>query len=195
MGVTWLIIPVRFREAVAGNFYATGLNTMPSVKIDFETLQVTDLGNPVGCKYGMTLDLDGNVWAGACFGEGVYYWDSQTNLWTTLPDSGGTRVNGIMADADGNVWGAGSSPCRLVHIDAASKTYVSKNIPLPGCSNPWGVSIDFEGYVWVVDMGANKAFKVDPDTYQVVAEVAGFQNPYTYSDMTGAALKAQINPQ
>ncbi len=178
-----------------GNFFATGLNQMPSVKIDFETLQVTDLGNPVGCKYGMTLDLNGFVWNGACFGEGVYYRDPDNMQWTTMPDSGGTRVNGIMADADGNVWGAGSSPCRLVHIDAETKTYVNKNIPLPGCVNPWGVSIDFQGYVWVVDMSANKAFKVDPDTYQVVAEVTGLQNPYTYSDMTGVALKNQIVPQ
>ncbi|MEZ4382568.1 MAG: DUF4215 domain-containing protein [Nannocystaceae bacterium] len=178
-----------------GNFYATGLNTMPSVKIDFETLEVTDLGNPTGCKYGMTLDTNGFVWNGACFGEGVHYRDPNSNTWTTLPDSGGTRVNGIMADADGNVWGAGSNPCRLVHIDAETKTYVNKNIPLPGCTNPWGVSIDFQGYVWVVDMSANKAFKVDPDTYEVVAEVTGLQNPYTYSDMTGIALAQQVKPQ
>lgn len=178
-----------------GNFYATGLNTAPTIKIDAQTLQLTNLGNPNGCKYGMTLDGNGDIWAGACFGEGVYHWDHNTNVWTTLPNSGGTRVNGIMADADGNVWGAGSSNCRLVHIDVQSKTYVNNSIPLPGCSNPWGVSIDFEGYVWVVDMSASRAFKVDPDTYQVVAQVTGLVGPYTYSDMTGVALKQQVQPQ
>jgi len=179
----------------AGNFYATGLNTAPTIKIDAVTLELTDLGNPNGCKYGMTLDGNGDIWSGACFGEGVYHWDHNTKIWTTLPNSGGTRVNGIMADADGNVWGAGSSSCRLVHIDVQSKAYVNTNIPLPGCSNPWGVSIDFEGYVWVVDMSANVAFKVDPMTYETVATVTGLVNPYTYSDMTGAALKQQVIPQ
>jgi len=179
----------------AGNFYVTGLNTAPTIKIDAVTLQLTNLGNPAGCKYGMTLDNNGDIWAGACFGEGVYHWDHNNNVWTTLANSGGTRVNGIMADADGNVWGAGSSGCRLVHIDIQSKTYVNNNIPLPGCSSPWGVSIDFEGYVWVVDMSASVAFKVDPMTYQVVATVGGLVGPYTYSDMTGVALKQQIVPQ
>ncbi len=179
----------------AGNFYATGLNTSPTVKIDAETVEITDLGNPNGCKYGMTLDGNGDIWAGACFGEGVYHWDHVDNTWTTLPNSGGTRVNGIMADADGNVWGAGSNGCRLVHIDVETESYVNNNIPLPGCSSPWGVSIDFEGYVWVVDMSASKAFKVDPETYEVVAEVGGLVGPYTYSDMTGVALKQQVMPQ
>jgi len=177
-----------------GNFYVTGLNQAPTVKIDFETMELTNLGNPNGCKYGMTLDTNGDIWSGACFGEGVYHWNHENNQWTTLPNSGGTRVNGIMADADGNVWGAGSNGCRLVHIDVESKTYVNNNIPLPGCSNPWGVSIDYQGYVWVVDRG-NIAFKVDPDTYEVVATVTGLVSPYTYSDMTGVALKQQTIPQ
>ncbi|MCB9702991.1 MAG: hypothetical protein H6711_13940 [Myxococcales bacterium] len=179
----------------AGNFYATGLNQSPAIKIDAQSLQITDLGIPNGCKYGMTLDGNGDIWAGACFGEGVYHWNHLDNTWTTLPNSGGTRVNGIMADAAGNVWGAGSSSCRLVHIDVETKSYVNTNIPLPGCSNPWGVSIDFEGYVWVVDMSASVAFKVDPETYQVVATVSGLVGPYTYSDMTGVALKQQVIPQ
>jgi hypothetical protein len=57
------------------------------------------------------------------------------------------------------------------------------------------VSIDAQGYVWVVDQGASKAFKVDPDTKAVVAEVGGLVSPYTYSDMTGAGINAQIFPQ
>ena len=72
---------------------------------------------------------------------------------------------------------------------------MSSTRPLPGCSNPWGVSIDIEGFVWIVDMTANAAFKIDPETYQTVATVTGLVGPYTYSDMTGAALNAQINPQ
>lgn len=50
------------------------------------------------------------------------------------------------------------------------------------------MSIDNEGYVWVVDK-ANQAFKVDPDTYEIKLIVSGLINPYTYSDMTGQGLQ------
>jgi cysteine-rich repeat protein len=178
-----------------GNFYASGLSNMPVVKIDAQTLQVTDLGIPQGCKYGMTLDAKGDMWVGGCNDSSVYHWDHLNNTWSNIGNAGGSRVNGIMADANGNVWGAGSGGCRLVHIDVETKTYVNNNIPIPGCSNPWGVSIDVEGFVWIVDRTANKAFKIDPDTYQVVAEVSGLVYPYTYSDMTGTALALQVIPQ
>ncbi|MDC0667594.1 hypothetical protein [Nannocystis radixulma] len=178
-----------------GDFFVTGLSTQPAIMVDAETLAVTNFGVPQGCKYGMTLDKNGNIWNGGCNDNSVYLYDMQTQAWSNIGNAGGSRVNGMMADGAGNVWGAGSSPCRLVHIDADSKTYVNNNIPIPGCSNPWGVSIDIEGFVWVVDMSANVAFKIDPVTYQTVLTVTGLVGPYTYSDMTGAALNAQINPQ
>ncbi|HEY8376156.1 MAG TPA: DUF4215 domain-containing protein [Nannocystis sp.] len=178
-----------------GDFFATGLSTQPAIMIDSETLQVTNFGIPNGCKYGMTIDASGNLWNGGCNDSSVYHYDMQTKQWSNIGFAGGSRVNGVMADGAGNVWGAGSNPCRLVHIDANSKTYINNNIPIPGCSQPWGVSIDIEGYVWIVDMTANKAFKIDPETYQLVLTVSGLVGPYTYSDMTGAALNAQINPQ
>lgn len=179
----------------AGDFFATGLSTGPVIKIDAQTLQLTDYGIPQnGCKYGMTLDIFGNIWVGGCNDSSVYHYDVANNLWSNIGNAGGSRVNGIMADKDGNVWGAGSDGCRLVHIDAASKTYVNNNIALPGCGAPWGVSIDIDGYVWVVDMNG-QAFKVHPETYQTEITVGGLVGPYTYSDMTGAALNAQVNPQ
>jgi streptogramin lyase len=142
----------------------------------------------------MSLDANGNIWNGGCIGGNVYVYDLQLGQWQDIGNAAGSRVNGVMADRNGNVWGAGSDPCRLVHIDAASRTFVNPSIPLPGCSQPWGVSIDVDGYVWVVDMGANMAFKVDPETYQVMLTVGGLINPYTYSDMTGAGLNLQVNP-
>ncbi len=179
----------------AGDFFFVGLGSLPSLKVDAMTYEVTNLGNPPGgCKYGMTLDYKGDLWAGGSCGQAVYHWNHLDNTWTTIAGSGGAWVLGVMADANGNVWGAGSNPCRLVQLDIETKTYVKNNIALPGCSQPWGVSIDFEGNVWVVDK-ANKAFKVDPDTYEILAVVTGLVGPYTYSDMTGIALAQQINPQ
>ncbi len=178
-----------------GDFFVTGLSTQPAISINAVTLAITDFGVPQGCKYGMTLDTNGNIWNGGCNDSSVYHYDMQAKAWSNIGNAGGSRVNGMMADADGNVWGAGSNPCRLVHIDAATKKYVNNNIPLPGCQAPWGVSIDIDGYVWVVDMSASLAYKVHPETYQVELTVKGLVGPYTYSDMTGAALNAQVNPQ
>jgi cysteine-rich repeat protein len=178
----------------AGDFFATGLNTQPAIKIDAKTLEITNFGIPQGCKYGMTLDNEGNIWNGGCIGGHVFTYNMQEAKWTDIGWAQGDRVNGVMADAEGNIWGAGSNPCRLVHVDAKTKSFVNANIPIPGCSSPWGVSIDYEGYVWIVDMG-NQAFKIDPDTYELKLTVTGLVNPYTYSDMTGAALKAQVIPQ
>lgn len=178
----------------AGDFFATGLNQGAAVKIDAVTLAVTDYGIPAGCKYGMTLDADGNIWNGGCIGGNMYVYDMAQGQWFDIGNAAGSRVNGVMADREGNIWGAGSDPCRLVHVDAKTRTYVNPSIPLPGCSSPWGVSIDVDGFVWVVDMSANMAFKVNPETYQVELTVGGLINPYTYSDMTGAGLNLQVNP-
>ncbi|PRQ07177.1 Vgb family protein [Enhygromyxa salina] len=179
-----------------GDLIVTGLNTDPVKHIDADDLTVTDLGNPANnCKYGMGLDQNGDIWVGHCFGEGISHYSFADEQWTTLPNPGGTRVNGVQADRDGNVWGAGSSPCRLVQVDVETKQYVNNNIPLPfDCSSPWGVSVDVEGFVWVVDMGSSKAYKVNPETYQTEITVSGLVGPYTYSDMTGSGLNLVVNP-
>jgi streptogramin lyase len=65
---------------------------------------------------------------------------------------------------------------------------LAPSINIPGAAVPVGVSIDVDGFVWVVDQAANAAFKVNPDTYQTVATTTGLNQPYTYSDMTGAGL-------
>jgi hypothetical protein len=67
-------------------------------------------------------------------------------------------------------------------------------IPLPGCDDPVGISIDADGYVWVVDRGADRAYKVDPGSHEVALTVEGLVGPYTYSDMTGSGLALVSNP-
>ena len=56
------------------------------------------------------------------------------------------------------------------------------------------MSIDFEGFVWVVDMGAHTAFKVNPVTHAIELTATGLVGPYTYSDMTGSGLNLVVNP-
>ncbi len=99
------------------------------------------------------------------------------------------------ARRDGNVWGAGGSPCRVVQIDAATETVIRNDIAVPGCgSDPRGISIDRDGYVWLVDMTSSQAFKIHPTTYDTEITVTGLVYPYTDSDMTGSGLNLVVNP-
>jgi streptogramin lyase len=176
----------------AGDFIATGYDGDKVVKIDAVTLEITDLGLPPGTyKYGMGVDGKGDVWIGSFAGaHNLYHYKSGEGQWVGL-GSGGGSILGVAIDKEGRVWGAGTGPCRLVEADSATDTYSNTNILLPGCSSPWGVSVDNEGYIWVVDKG-NKAFKVDPDTYEVKLVFDKLINPYTYSDMTGQGLQLVI---
>ena len=66
-------------------------------------------------------------------------------------------------------------------------------IPLPGSNTVKGVSVDIDGYVWAIRQGDTKAYKIDPNTYEL-EWYDGLNNPYTYSDMTGGALQNVICP-
>ena len=184
--------------AIDGNndFWVTGWGSNgPVVKIDGQTYQATHYGNPGGWIYGMGLDLDGNTWASGCGTPNVYRFDAQNQTWSTVANIGGSCLRGLQVDREGRAFIAKNGPCGLGVIDTQTLTVIQAHVNIPGCSTPVGVSIDAEGYVWVVDQGASAAFKIDPDTYAVVATVTGLVSPYTYSDMTGAGLNAQILPQ
>ena len=43
---------------------------------------------------------------------------------------------------------------------------------LTGSSQPWGMTFDDEGYMWVVDFAERKLFKVNPSTKAVVASIS-----------------------
>ena len=175
-----------------GDLFAVGYDNEVGVRIDSETLQITEIGNSPGqYKYGMGVDSNGNMWVGSFFGpHHMYFYDAQANKWEGIGNGGnpGSGALGVQIDQEGRVWGAANGPCRLIETDVATKKFIKTDIALPGCSSPWGVSIDNEGYVWVVDK-ANKAFKVDPDTYEIKLVVMGLVDPYTYSDMTGQGLQ------
>ena len=176
-----------------GDFIITGYYGDRVLVIDSETLEITDLQIPAefSGRYGMGVQGNGDIWIGAFTGaHNLYHYKWATKEWLGLGSANGS-ILGVAVDKEGRVWGAGTGPCRLVQADAATDTYTATNIALPGCGSPWGVSVDNEGYVWVVDK-ANKAYKVDPDTYAVELIVTELIGPYTYSDMTGQGLQLVI---
>ncbi len=177
-----------------GNFWVTGWQHDRAIRIDGETLEITDFGNPGVEFYGMALDAEGGLWVADRSDSGaVAHLDPFSGDWSVITEVGG-KTRGIQIDRDGQAWVAGNNPCRLVQVDTASESVVDNAIELPGCEQPVGISIDGDGYVWVVDRGADVAFKVDPDSHEVKETVGGLVGPYTYSDMTGSGLALVTSP-
>ncbi|MGB1014054.1 MAG: hypothetical protein ACPG4T_07975 [Nannocystaceae bacterium] len=176
-----------------GDLIAIGINKGPMVRIDAQTLQLEEFPVPdTADKYGLALDQNGNVWTSATnANDNMFHYDFDTEEWTALGSGGGDWLLGVAVDFEGRVWSAGTSPCRLVQADVDDVEYKNTHIELAGCGQPWGISVDNEGYIWVVDRDSI-AFKVDPDTHVVVATVTGLSEPFSYSDMTGLALQLVI---
>ncbi len=185
-----------------GDFWVIGWQLGPLVRIDGDTLEVERIEMPpppedTQWSYGMSLDQYGNPWI-ASSGAAAKY-DVQTGQWQ-FASTGNASMRGVMVDAEDRAWFAvdrvspSTGGCGLAVVDVKTMQVIASATALPGCVAPVGVSIDVEGYVWVVDQGANAAFKVDPDSYQLELSVQGLVSPYTYSDMTGAGLNLVVNP-
>jgi len=179
-----------------GDFWVSDRSGLTLSRVDAITLAVSTYAVPGSNAYGIGMDENGHPWIATYSvgpGDQVYRFDP---VLETFIGAGGIsgRYRGMNIDREGRAWVAGNSPCRLAQFDVATDSVVNDAIPLPGCSDPVGVSVDAEGYVWVVDRGASVAWKVDPATQLVVATVAGLVSPYTYSDMTGQGLNLVVNP-
>jgi hypothetical protein len=126
--------------------------------------------------YGMTVDAEGLVWLCS---QTAGRFDPETQMWQTAVVGGYT---GCMADAaeDGLLWMSTGQGVVGVNRD----TLVVEK--MWNAAGSYGISIDFEGYVWAVASGST-ASKIDPVTGQFWT-YNGLVGAYTYSDMTGYAL-------
>ena len=134
--------------------------------------------------YGMTVDEDGMVWLCRNY---VARFDPETESWTTASTGGYT---GCMADIgeDGLLWQASSGVNSVIGVNRDT-LQVEAMWPAGGA---YGISIDFEGYVWAVANGSTVS-KIDPVTGQYWT-YNGLVGAYTYSDMTGFALSSVGSP-
>ena len=151
------------------------------IKVDFEDLgyQIWDVPGNV-CSYGFTVDSLDRPWIGAFCG-GTTMFDPESEEWTTLNDIMGY---GLQEDANQTMWLGTYSPPGIRAIDINTME-VGAWIQLPTNSSR-GVSVDFYGYVWFVDM-QNSAWRINTEEESWEA-YTGLNSPYTYSDMTGWGL-------
>jgi streptogramin lyase len=162
-----------------GDFWGSQLGSsgrLIRVNRDDMSYDIWDTPNN-GSWYGMTVDSEGYVWL--CSST-VARFDPGDETFQTASVGGYT---GCMADAaeDGLLWmSSGGNGVVGVNRDTL---LVEKQWNAGGS---YGISIDFEGYVWAVANGST-ASKIDPETGQFWT-YNGLVGAYTYSDMTGYAL-------
>lgn len=175
-----------------GHAWFTGLRgELARVNTEQNPITVTRITQPGNIQsYGMTVDPDGNPWMGGCSGP-VSTYDLPSSQWITIP---GTQAchRGMAVDHDFHVWVASNSPCGLVEIDGKTRTLIAQH-SLAQCSTPIGVSVDVDGYVWLVDQ-AGWAWKIDTTNVAAMQQIIVEGNHYVYSDMTGGQLKSVSPP-
>ncbi len=174
------------------NLWMIGKDNAALFRVDFETMQVQRFEGPAGIErfYGIAMDKGGNPYVTAEFDNRLLRFDVDSESFEDVVTIDGT-LRGLAVDGDGDAWVATNEVCGLAHYDAAAGTVT--RVTLPECNIPVGVSIDIDGFVWVVDQWAGaapfgRAHKIDPDGYAIELTVEGLDTPYTYSDMTGAGL-------
>ena len=168
------------------NFWGSTLGSGGKlVFVDREDFSYQLWDTPTGPHwYGMTVDSEGYVWVCS---ETVGRFDPQTETFEQAVVGGHT---GCMAEPGpaGRLWLADTKG--LIAVDRHTLDVVET---CPDTNGSYGVSIDFDGYVWAV-AGGTAANRVDPENCDVTT-FDGLDGAYTYSDMTGVAVFGASGPE
>lgn len=170
------------------------------VAVDPETFAVTRVPLPeVVETYGISIDGLGRVIVAGQWNRrwrGVAAYDPVTERWsqsgTVQASPNDYPVRGIASSAS-SIWMAGRSPSEegaLFQFSVADLSLTETHI-LPTALDLVGVGIAFDGRVWGIAKGSNRAFRLDPGSGELESFPVG-QTPYTYSDFTGFGLNGLL---
>jgi len=180
------------------DFWGVTYSAGPLVHVRYDDMTFETIPLPIGSAYGFTVDAKGRSWVGGWDGN-LQRYDPMTKTWTkaNIPAQYPVLSRG-MNDVDGDLWIAALfEPQGLMRVNTDTAEFVEHigGNKLVGIETPTGASVDVQGKVWLVDQSKDGggAFVYDPKT-QAVQWVGGLNGPYTYSDMTGFALK-NVAPQ
>ena len=180
------------------DFWGVTYSAGPLVHVSYDNMMAETIPLPVGSAYGFTVDAKGRSWVGGWDGN-LQRYDPMTKTWTkaTIPPQYQVLSRG-MNDANGELWIAALfEPQGLMRIDTDTANFIEHigAATLVGIQEPTGASIDVQGKIWLVDQSKDGggAFVYNPMTKKATW-VGGLNGPYTYSDMTGYALK-NVAPQ
>jgi len=180
------------------DFWGVTYSQGPLVHVRYDNMTFETIPLPIGSAYGFTVDAKGRPWVGGWDGN-LQRYDPETKQWTkaNIPPQYQVLSRG-MNDVDGDLWIAALfEPQGLMRVNTDTANFVEHigADKLVGIQTPTGASVDVQGKVWLVDESKNNggAFVYNPATKEV-QWVGGLNGPYTYSDMTGYALK-NVAPQ
>ena len=170
------------------------------VAVDPETFDVTRVPLPENVvTYGISVDGLGRIIVAGEWGrrwKGVAAYDPVTDRWSqsgtlpTMPDQ--YSVRGIAASADA-IWVAGRSPrdeAALYELAVSDLSLTEMHV-VPRADEIVGVGVAFDGRVWGIAKGSNRAYRLDRETGDITSFPVG-ETPYTYSDFTGYGLNGLL---
>jgi sugar lactone lactonase YvrE len=137
-------------------------------------------------SYGLTSDTEGRIWVVSAALDKTARYDPETEQWDVLDGAG--HYGGATVSADGIVWVA-NYVSGIGGYDAETMELVYPVFnPAGDTGQVKGLSVDVDGYLWVIRRDSDKAVRLDPDNNFAAEVVSGFNKAYTYSDMTGGIL-------
>lgn len=131
-------------------------------RFDRVTKKMTEFTTRDG-PYGLAMDRDGNVWFCQASGQRVGRIDAGTGQVTELDLGRGSMPRRIAAAPDNTLWVVRYGDDKLTHIDAkTAKVIKSYDTPAGSRGNPYAVTVDGAGKVWVNEIGTDTVALFDP---------------------------------
>ena len=156
-----------------------------------------------GNTYGIAVDVNNIVWLAGGEQQQIHWFEPDTEALHTIPlGSSFGNARGVATTLDGFVFvGRHTWTCQnastartITKLNYNTKEIVQQ-IDLGGIKGTVGVAVDFDGFLWAINQCSSTAMKIQPETGDVIGEFPTGPAPYTYSDMTGFALKTVVAPQ
>ena len=176
-----------------GKLWIQGSGTLVSVDVKNGDTVTNHGSDP--CMYGITADARGFIYTSSS--NCVTRFNPKTGVRDRLTLAGANFLRGLTLDDKYNLWIADTGT-GLYHVDAsaappavagATTMVMKKHInALPPPRDYLGVGLDINATPWVVNEANAEVWKVNPTDYSFVRTAVG-ANPYTYSDITGSALR------
>jgi len=139
-------------------------------KFDRATKKVSVFTIPThnAIPYGIIADRNDNMWIALWDSGNIAKFDTHNNQFTIFtPPTYPSQIRRLNVDAQNNIWfamwSAGNRPGRLGKIDQTTGRITEYVVPRRN-GNPYDVSQDAEGNIWVADVGGSAAsiYKFNP---------------------------------
>ncbi|PIE16288.1 MAG: hypothetical protein CSA66_07535 [Proteobacteria bacterium] len=217
-GATLQVIELTARPyglAIAGDqtIYMASRHPFSLVKIDPVLGQLASFAMPDTREaYGLAIDHLGKIWIATGRHTGLSRFDPAAESWRHFgpwSDRGTTRGVAVKLLTDGaqqvvgsrvfvghHTWSSCSADGQhrtISVVDAGTQTELTP-FDLGADHGPVGVAIDVDGNLWTVNQCGSNASKLDAETGAVLGTFPVGSEPYTYSDMTGYALRTITAP-